>query len=63
MKWRNDFKRLVKIDENCPFLFWQSVNDCQRHVKWAYIRAETYDPIAIETSKIYAFTYKIPRQL
>jgi len=59
-KWPDHFKILVKIDEN-PFLSWQSINGHKRHVKWVYIRAETHGPTAVETSKIYAFTYKIPK--
>ena len=60
---RNDgiILKLVKIDEKCPLLPWQSVNSHKRHVKLAYIRAETHCPTAIETSNIYAFTYKIPK--
>jgi len=58
---RNDFKILVKIDGNYPFFPWQTVNDHKRHVKWAYIRIEIHGSIIVETSKIYTFTYKIPR--
>jgi len=25
-KWRDNFKTIVKIDENCPFFPWQLVN-------------------------------------
>jgi len=60
-KWRDHFKTLVKIVENCPFLLWQLVNSRKKHVKWVSIRAETHGSTAIETSKIYTFTYKIPR--
>jgi len=58
---RNRFKTLIKIDENCLSLPWLSVNSRKRHIKWAYIRAETHNLTAVETSKKYAFTYKIPR--
>jgi len=27
---------------------WLSINGCKRHVKWAYIRAETHGPTETE---------------
>jgi len=56
MEWGEHYKTFVKI-ENCPF-FSYTINDRKR-IKWAYIQEETHSPTAVETSKIYTFTYKI----
>jgi len=48
-KWRDHFKILkTRKNENCPFLPWYSVNGHKRHVKLAYIQAETHSSTAIE---------------